>query len=187
MSDDREDEAFLSRWSRRKIEARKAQDEPAKLGPAPTPAATPVVPDAKTAMSQAGASAPVELPPLESLKGLASEYRDFMRPGVDESLKRSALKKLFKDPHFENFERFAEYCEDYTQGEPIPLAMLKTLEHAKGLIFDEEKKKEEERKEGEEIVEAKPEAVVRQPDAPQPQAPVESGLSRASAKPEPKA
>ena len=138
MSDDREDEAFLSRWSRRKIEAREMQEKPAQ--PAPQPPATPAATSAGAV--QPAASAPVEVPPIESLKGLASEYRDFMQPGVDESLKRSALKQLFRDPHFENFERFAEYCEDYTQGEPIPLAMLKTLEHAKGLLFDEEKKEE---------------------------------------------
>jgi hypothetical protein len=75
------------------------------------------------------------------LKGLASEYTEFLKPGVDESLRRSALKKLFSDPYFENFERFAEYCEDYTKGEPIPAAMLKTLEHAKRLLFDEKKEK----------------------------------------------
>src|SRR5947207_1089416 len=77
---------------------------------------------------------------LESLKGLASEYTEFLKPGVDENLRRSALKKLFADPHFENFERFEAYCEDFTKGEPIPLAMLKTLEHAKDLLFGDEKK-----------------------------------------------
>jgi hypothetical protein len=61
---------------------------------------------------------------------------------VDENLRRSALKKLFADPHFENFERFEAYCEDFTQGEPIPMAMLKTLEQAKGLLFDDEEKKD---------------------------------------------
>jgi hypothetical protein len=61
---------------------------------------------------------------------------------VDENLRRSALKKLFADPHFENFERFEAYCEDFTKGEPIPLAMLKTLEHAKDLLFGGEEKKD---------------------------------------------
>jgi len=82
------------------------------------------------------------LPPLESLKGLASEYTEFLKAGVDENLRRSALKKLFADPHFENFERFEAYCEDFTKGEPIPLAMLKTLEHAKDLLFGDEEKKD---------------------------------------------
>jgi len=133
-------ENFASRWSRRKIEARK--EKPAEPEPSsePTAPAVPAVADA--AAAPPGAPAPRELPPLESLKGLASEYAEFLKSGVDENLRRSALKKLFADPHFENFERFEAYCEDFTKGEPIPLAMLKTLEHAKDLLFGDEKKKD---------------------------------------------
>jgi hypothetical protein len=172
MTEDREDEPFLSRWSRRKLDARQTQDKPAE---AATPPAAPAVSSAAPAASsaagaQAGVSEPGELPPLESLKGLASEYRGFMQPGVDDNLRRSALRKLFSDPHFENFEKFEAYCEDYTQGEPIPLAMLKTLEHAKGLLFDEEKK--EEKKEDEErVAEAPPTAL------PEPGKAAEPGVS----------
>ena len=137
-----DDENFVSRWSRRKNEARKTAEEPAEtMPPSPPAPAAPVVSN-EGAAAPPDASAPRELPPLESLKGLASEYTEFLRPGVDENLKRSALKKLFSDPHFENFERFEAYCEDFTKGEPIPLAMLKTLEHAKGLLFDDEEKKD---------------------------------------------
>jgi len=131
---------FVSRWSRRKIEARKTEEKPAEPKPSSEPAVSAVPADA--AAAPPGAPAPRELPPLESLKGLASEYTEFLRPGVDENLRRSALKKLFADPHFENFERFEAYCEDFTKGEAIPLAILKTLEHAKGLLFDEEKKED---------------------------------------------
>lgn len=177
MSEDREDEAFLSRWSRRKSEAREAEEKPAEPAPSPAPAAS----SANTAAAQPGVSAPVELPPIESLKGLASEYRDFMRPGVDDDVRRSALKKLFSDPHFENFERFEAYCEDYTQGEPISLAMLKTLEHAKGLLFDEEKKEEKG------PVAEKPPPALPQPDeTAQPQATVKPESAAAPAHPEEK-
>ena len=134
-------ENFASRWSRRKIEARK--DKPAEPEPSSGRTAPAVPADADAAAAPPGAPAPRELPPLESLKGLASEYTEFLKPGVDENLRRSALKKLFADPHFENFERFEAYCEDFTKGEPIPLAMLKTLEHAKDLLFGDEKKKDE--------------------------------------------
>jgi len=137
-ADDKEN--FASRWSRRKIEARKTEEKPAEPKPSSEPAVSAVPADA--AAAPPGAPAPRELPPLESLKGLASEYTEFLRPGVDENLRRSALKKLFADPHFENFERFEAYCEDFTKGEAIPLAILKTLEHAKGLLFDEEKKED---------------------------------------------
>ena len=140
IADDKEN--FVSRWSRRKIEARKTEEKPAEPKPssAPAPAAGAVA-NTVAGAAPTDASAPRELPPLESLKGLASEYTEFLKPGVDENLRRSALKKLFSDPHFENFERFEAYCEDFTQGEPIPLAMLKTLQHAKGLLFDDEEKK----------------------------------------------
>jgi len=43
------------------------------------------------------------------------------------------------DPHFNGLDTFEAYGDDFTEGEPIPAAMLKTLEHAKGLLFDEEK------------------------------------------------
>jgi hypothetical protein len=132
------EEGFLSRWSRLKKEGRQAEakaPEP-KAEPRPAlPAAAPPVP----AKESSAASAAAALPPIDTLKGLASEYTEFLKPGVAESLRRSALKKLFSDPYFETFERFEAYCEDYTRGEPIPAAMLKTLEHAKGLLFDEKK------------------------------------------------
>jgi len=141
IADDKEN--FVSRWSRRKIEARKTEEKPAESKPSSEPApAAPVVASTSAGAAATDPSAPRELPPLESLKGLASEYTEFLKPGVDENLRRSALKKLFSDPHFENFERFEAYCEDFTQGEPIPMAMLKTLEHAKGLLFDDEEKKD---------------------------------------------
>jgi len=144
IADDNEN--FVSRWSRRKIDARKTEEKPAEPKPSsePAPSAAPAVANTGVAAARPEAIAPRELPPLESLKGLASEYTEFLKPGVDENLKRAALKKLFSDPHFENFERFEAYCEDFTKGEPIPLAMLKTLEHAKGLLFDDEEKKDAE-------------------------------------------
>ena len=176
-----DDGNFVSRWSRRKIEARKTEEKPAEPKPSPEPAppAAPAVSNAGAAAAPPDTSAPRELPPLESLKGLASEYTEFLKPGVDENLRRSALKKLFSDPHFENFERFEAYCEDFTQGEPIPMAMLKTLEHAKGLLFDDEEKKDphaaekpavqclpasEEKGQGEAQAEASPAAASEQKD-----------------------
>jgi hypothetical protein len=190
IADDNEN--FVSRWSRRKSEARKAEEKPAE--PAPSPElAPPAVPagssaDAAAAAAAAPSGAGVQsavtapqLPPIESLNGLASEYRDFMQPGVDDNVKRSALKRLFRDPHFENFERFEAYCEDYTQGEPIPLAMLKTLEHAKGLLFDEEKREEKS------VVAEKPAAALPKPDeAPQVQAIANTESPAAAAQPQEK-
>jgi hypothetical protein len=121
----REDkEKFISRWSRRKSDA-------AKEAAAPKPAAA--APEAKP-----------ELPSLESLKGLASEYKEFLRPGIDEKLRQAALKKLFRDPHFNVMDGLDTYIDDYSKPDPIPDAMLRTLAHAKRLLFDEEEKKNDE-------------------------------------------
>ena len=133
---------FISRWSRRKIEARKTQADPAPSNPpaAPEPAgARPgAAPAAPAGARDAAEPAAAPLPPLDTLRGVASEYRDFLRPEVDETLRREALKKLFHDPHFNVMDGLDTYIDDYTKPDPIPEAMLKTLNHAKGLIFDRE-------------------------------------------------
>jgi len=170
-----DDERFLSRWSRLKKEVRQAEKQTDSRPPeSKAAAASPAVP-AKETPPAAGAqpAASVELPPIDSLKGLASEYTEFLKPGVDESLRRSALKKLFKDPYFETFERFEAYCEDYTKGEPIPAAMLRTLEHAKGLLFDDEEKEEKEKSDVVEGAKPPPEALAQgEARAEEPAAPV---------------
>jgi hypothetical protein len=43
------------------------------------------------------------------------------------------------DPYSNVLDPYAPYSGDFTTGEPIPPAMLKRLEHAKGLLFDDEK------------------------------------------------
>ena len=124
----REDkQPFLSRWSRRKLDAAK---EAAAPKPAPAPAASPAIPQG---------TAKAELPAVESLKGLASEYREFLRPEVDDKLRQAALKKLFHDPHFNVMDGLDTYIDDYSKPDPIPDAMMRTLAHAKGLLFDDKK------------------------------------------------
>ena len=80
------------------------------------------------------------MPPIEELRGLESEYRDFLRPEVDESLRRTALKKLFQDPHFNVMDGLDTYIDDYTKADPIPEVMLRGLNQAQGLLFDRERR-----------------------------------------------
>jgi len=125
-------EPFLSRWSRRKLES--AKDQTAPRPAAPAAAASP----AAAAPGAAPPTAKTELPPVDTLKGLASEYKDFLRPGVDEKLRQSALKKLFHDPHFNVMDGLDTYIEDYSKLDPIPGEMLKSLKQANRLLFPEE-------------------------------------------------
>jgi len=104
VADDKE--AFLSRWSRLK------QEPPAEKTPE--------------------SPAPV-LPPVDQLTQ-ESDFRGFMHPKVEDALRRVALKKLFSDPHFNAADPFEPFSGDWTGGEPIPEAMLASLEHMKTML-----------------------------------------------------
>lgn len=139
MSDADEKDAFLSRWSRRKVAARRGEALPEPVTPPAAPAPAPP-PAAKEA--QAPAETPPELPSLDTLKGLESDYKAFMRPEVDPGTRTAALKKLFGDPHFNTMDRLDVYIDDYSIPDPIPAAVLKTLSGARMLgLFDDEDKK----------------------------------------------
>ena len=126
----REDKGrFLSRWSRRKLDVAKEAASPKPVPPPP----------AATSPAVAQGAAKPELPSVDTLKGLASEYQEFLRPDVDEKLRQAALKKLFHDPHFNVMDGLDTYIDDYSRPDPIPDAMLRTLSHARGLLFDEKK------------------------------------------------
>lgn len=112
-------EAFLDRWSRRKLE--QAEEKPAP--PQKVEAEAPAVP----------------LPPIEGLTP-DSDFKPFMAANVDGATRRAALKKLFTDAHFNVPDPFEAYSEDWTVGEKIPMEMLKTLNHAQKLLFDEVEK-----------------------------------------------
>jgi hypothetical protein len=62
-----------------------------------------------------------------------------MGQGVAPEVKNAAMKKLFADPHFNVMDRMDIYIDDYSQADPLPLAMLKQMNGAKFLnLFEEE-------------------------------------------------
>lgn len=116
-----EKEAFLSRWSRMKrepVQEKKAEPE------TPAPALPP------------------SLPPMDSVTP-DSDFAGFMHPKVKDELRRLALKKLFSDPHFNVPDPFEPFSGDWT-GEALPPEMLKNLNQARTLLFDEQEKKKAE-------------------------------------------
>jgi hypothetical protein len=122
-------EPFLSRWSRRKLETQK--DAPVEAPQAAgLPAAEPAAPRPPATEPHApGAAA-----------GVSPEYREFFDPQVEEKLRRTALKRLFGDPHFNVMDGLDTYIDDYSKPDPIPEAMLRQLNQAKDLfLFDDEK------------------------------------------------
>jgi hypothetical protein len=142
-------DGFLSRWSRRKAQLRSG--ERAVEPPIAPPTAQPVVPIMR-AVPPAGAAevapppaatglAPPPLPTLEEVAQLGrdADFSRFVSPGVDETVKRAALKKLFSDPHFNVMDGLDTYIDDYGKPDPIPAAMLRRMTQSKVLrLFDDE-------------------------------------------------
>ena len=151
MASDEESSGFLSRWSRRKTDVREGRvlaepTPPVAFGTASSssaadlPAAHAPEGAAKDGSPQAG----VDQPPAPSLADVQqltpeSDFTGFMARGVAPDVKNAAMKKLFSDPHFNVMDRMDIYIDDYTQPDPLPLAMLRQMVSAKTLnLFDDE-------------------------------------------------
>jgi hypothetical protein len=120
-------EGFLSRWVRRKSEAKSSAPQPAPPAPeppAPMPAAG--ASGAHPGALPADASAEPPLPPVESLT-FDSDFTPFMRPGVDQDLKREAIKSLVRDPRFNVMDGLDVYIDDYSKPDPLPAGWLEKM------------------------------------------------------------
>jgi len=112
------EDGFLSRWSRRKALAREGTPLPVEAQRAAPPAA------------EAAESPPAPPPPtLEEAQALtpASDFRRFVAPEVDASVRNTALKKLFADPHFNAMDGLDIYIDDYAKPDPLPAGMLRKM------------------------------------------------------------
>ena len=139
-----EDDGFLSRWSRRKTQVREgvAPAEPEPQAPVlaePDLRQTAVVPAApQEAPTEAPAAA---LPTMEDVAKLtrSSDFSAYVAHGVDEDVKRAAMKKLFSDPRYNVMDGLDVYIDDYTKTTPIPPALLRKMAQATALkLFDDE-------------------------------------------------
>ena len=114
----------LKRWSERKLAAARE----AKVAPPSDPPSAVVQPTSEPAISPT-AAAPA-LPPIDSLT-FESDFTAFMKPDVDESLKRMALKKLLHDPRFNVMDGLDTYIDDYSKPDPIDPDVVKQLMQAR--------------------------------------------------------
>jgi hypothetical protein len=119
------DEPFLSRWSRRKIEARTPERGAAAAAVVAAPASVDAAPDALPAE-------PVALPPVDSLTP-ESDFAPFMAPGVDGGVRQQALKTLFSDPRYNVMDMLDVYVDDYAKPDPLPDSWLEKMEQVSRL------------------------------------------------------
>jgi hypothetical protein len=140
------EEGFLRRWARRKTETN------AGIAPAPDPASEPAAQTAAELLVEsrapsipaagaapvAQAAVPIVLPTMDDVAQLTgeSDFSAFVARGVDQAVRRGALKKLFADPHFNVMDKLDMYMDDYNVASPMPADMLASLKHSKS-FFDQ--------------------------------------------------
>ena len=119
--------SFLGRWSRRKradapagVEGRTAEAPPAEPAPLEVDEGSVPVPTSRArADEDAGPTlTDADMPPLESLTG-TSDVSAFLSRGVSASLRRAALRRVFRAPKFNVRDGLNDYDGDFTAYEPL--------------------------------------------------------------------
>jgi hypothetical protein len=111
------DEEFLARWSRRKREAKTADDtpSPSEAAEAPNPALS--------GIAETPADVVVDLsslPPIDSIDA-ATDITAFLRKGIPPELGRAALRRAWaSDPAIRDFVGLAENAWDFNDPDAMP-------------------------------------------------------------------
>ena len=127
----RGDESALSRWSRRKLEARQQQAEPRRPPSETMPREEPA--PAEHAVERAAeAETPLltdaDMPDIDSLDE-NSDFSQFMSSGVSDKLRNLALRKLFHTPAFNIRDGLDEYDDDFTSFEKLGDIVTSDMKH----------------------------------------------------------
>jgi hypothetical protein len=138
-----DDANFLSRWSRRKVQARQgtALEEPPAPDGDPVVAVAPAAEPATALPAQSVDAAPPAAtaaetrpapPTLADVQALTreSDFSRFVAPDVDGEVKNAALKKLFTDPRYNVMDGLDTYIDDYSKPDPLPASMLRQMAQA---------------------------------------------------------
>jgi hypothetical protein len=107
---------FLSRWSRRKIEVKRAEESTAAPDAPATPAA-----EAAATPEELSAEELAALPPVESLTA-ESDIAGFLRKGVPQALRNAALRRAWAlDPEIRDYVGDArDYAYDWNVPGGVP-------------------------------------------------------------------
>lgn len=156
------DEPFLSRWSRRKLEARAGartpqtrQAPPEEGGSAAPAGASPPASEPPVVRSEAAETASARRP--EAAGGVPrperdfsnfdfskldrnSDYTQFMAPDVPPDVRSKALSRLWlSDPILSRPDELHDYLDDFTDAAKVPKGRLETAYRiGRGFLGDEE-------------------------------------------------
>ena len=155
------DDGFLTRWSRRKVQAQRTTDtaEPAAENAAPAAPESAAARTAAVAPLHAVPAPGLDSPPIDSTQPppqaepepppptLAeaqsltpdADFTRFVGRRVAPGVRNTALKTLFSDPRFNVMDGLDIYIDDYGRPDPLPPGMLRKMTQSAllGLFADE--------------------------------------------------
>ena len=136
------DEGFLGRWSRRKSEARAADDN-ASADLQVDQDAPPSETDIDQVNHPPAAVDPGSLPDIDKMEA-GSDFSVFMQAGVPKELKTKALRKLWRvKPELANLDGLIDYGEDLTGSFKVVDHLKTAYEVGKGFLKDDEEQEGE--------------------------------------------
>jgi len=120
-------EPFLARFHRLKTEARRteAESEPSARPLSGTDLHAPVSAAPEAAEPELSDA---DMPPIESLDA-ESDYSGFLSPGVSDTLRQAALRKLFHGTAFNVIDELDDYAEDFTTFEALGDIVTADMKH----------------------------------------------------------
>lgn len=150
-----DEETFVSRWSRRKRDARVEEEATASVPASEAQNTVPAESESPEDESPEGESPEGDrevvaaLPDIESLDE-TSDFTPFMAKGVPEALRRRALRKLWRlNPAFAQLDGLNDYDEDFTDAAVALLSQVKTVyKVGKGMVSEPDAEEESAPQEG---------------------------------------
>lgn len=134
------DDGFLSRWSARKQQARR-EDEEAVPAAEASETSSESQPDNTAAGADEAAFDPKDLPDIDSLDK-ESDFSVFMHEKVPEALRRRALRRLWRvNPVFSHLDGMNDYDEDYTDAALVVEGLKTVYQVGKGMLVEDEEPK----------------------------------------------
>jgi hypothetical protein len=128
------DEGFLSRWSRRKQQAKVDVNDAANdISVTQTFAEDEL--QANAVMAKDDLPGDSDMPPIESLDE-DSDYSGFMSPNVSDELRNLALRKLFRGRAFNERDGLDDYDDDFTSFQKLGDVITAEMRHQMARLKD---------------------------------------------------
>ena len=138
-----EEDGFFRRWSSRKRRARRGEADET----VPAPPSEETKPDQVDESSGSAEPERVltdeDMPAIESLTE-DSDYSPFMSPGVSDSLRRLALRKMFLSSKYNFTDGLDDYADDFTKFAPLGNIVTADMRHQMEMQAQRAKEKLEE-------------------------------------------